>query len=136
MRTIERSGRRLLELINDILDVAKIGASELKLEIGPVAVESVCEASLGLVKQAAHKKRLQVTLTLELANFIGHLRLPPDDPWCPECPVPWAEVKLRTVSGNFEDCTSTDENGRFSFSGLGPGVYVARVFVPSEFEFE
>ena len=63
--TIERSGRHLLDLINDILDLAKIGAGELGLEMAPVSVESVCEASLTLVKQAAHKKRLEVSSTFD-----------------------------------------------------------------------
>jgi len=59
--SIEESGRHLLALINDILDVSKIEAGKVELEIGPVSVETVCQASLGLIKQAAHKKRLKVS---------------------------------------------------------------------------
>ncbi len=70
LRTIETSGRHLLALINDILDVSKIGAGKLKLTIGPVAVESVCRASLGLVKQDAHKKRLKVSSSFDSAVTI------------------------------------------------------------------
>jgi PAS domain S-box-containing protein len=67
LHTIEESGRHLLSLINDILDVSKIEADKLELEIGPVSVESVCHASLGLVKQGAHQKRLTVSSTLDSA---------------------------------------------------------------------
>jgi len=67
LRTIERSGRHLLSLINDILDVSKIESGKLELEIGPVSVESVSQASLGLIKQAAHEKRLRVSSTLDSA---------------------------------------------------------------------
>ena len=35
------------------------------LDLGPVSVKSVCEASLRLVKQLAHKKRLQVSPMLD-----------------------------------------------------------------------
>jgi PAS domain S-box-containing protein len=65
LRTIEESGRHLLALINDILDVAKIGAGKLELEIGPVSVESVCQDSLGLIKRAAQKKRLKISTSFD-----------------------------------------------------------------------
>ncbi|MCX7683483.1 MAG: GAF domain-containing protein, partial [Anaerolineae bacterium] len=62
---IGESGKHLLALINDILDVSKIEAGKLELTIGPVAVEPVCQASLGIVKQAAQKKRHTLSLTLD-----------------------------------------------------------------------
>jgi PAS domain S-box-containing protein len=65
LHTIEESGRHLLSLINDILDVSKIEADRLELEIGPVSVEPVCQAGLGLVKQSAHKKRLRVSFVMD-----------------------------------------------------------------------
>ncbi len=58
---IEESGRHLLALINDILDVSKIESGKVELEFGPVAVEALCQAALGLLKQGAHKKELQVS---------------------------------------------------------------------------
>ncbi len=61
LHTIEESGRHLLTLINDILDVSKIEAGKVELTPGPVSVESVCQASLGLIKQEAHKKQLTVS---------------------------------------------------------------------------
>ena len=70
IRTIEESGRHLLDLINDILDVAKIEASEEELELAPVSVEVVCEASLGLIKQNAHKKQLKVSSALDSAATV------------------------------------------------------------------
>ena len=59
--TIAKSGRHLLELINDVLDMAKIGAGKLELAIGPVSVEPVCEASLQAAREAVQEKRLRVT---------------------------------------------------------------------------
>jgi PAS domain S-box-containing protein len=63
LRNIEESGRHLLTLINDILDVSKIEAGKLTLELQPANVDGVCQASLGLVRQMAHKKRIEVTYT-------------------------------------------------------------------------
>ncbi len=60
LEQIEESGRHLLALINDILDVSKVEAGKVELEIGPVSLESVCQASLWLIKQIAFKRRLRV----------------------------------------------------------------------------
>lgn len=64
LHNIEESGRHLLALINDILDVSKIEAGKLKLELRPTGVDGICQASLGLVKQIALKKRIDVAYTL------------------------------------------------------------------------
>ncbi len=62
---IEESGRHLLALINDILDISKIEVGKLELTTGPVAIEPVCQASLGIVRQMARKKRQTLSLTLD-----------------------------------------------------------------------
>jgi PAS domain S-box-containing protein len=64
---IEESGRHLLELINDILDLAKIGAGKLELDLEFSSMETICQASLRLIKQIAQKKRLSVELTIDPA---------------------------------------------------------------------
>lgn len=60
LKTIERSGTHLLELINDILDLAKIEAEQLKLQLSSVSLENLCQSSLTFVKQQALKKRIQI----------------------------------------------------------------------------
>ncbi len=79
----------------------------------------------------------QITLHLGMANFIGDLHLPPDS-GCPECPVPWADVRLRDEAWTFEEQTTTGADGRFTFSGLESGVpYVVEVIhLPEEFRFD
>lgn len=67
---IEESGRHLLELINDILDLSKIEAGKLELQIAPVLVQSACQTSLQFVKQAAHKKKISLSLNIDEAVTI------------------------------------------------------------------
>ena len=65
IRDIEECGRHLLALINDILDVAKIEAGKIELETHPVAVESLCQSSLRMIKDVAHKKKIGVSLAVD-----------------------------------------------------------------------
>ena len=62
---IEESGRHLLNLINDILDISKIEAGKVELEFSTVAIGDVCQASLRLVKQQALHKNIKADLTLD-----------------------------------------------------------------------
>ncbi|MFN8968391.1 MAG: CBS domain-containing protein [Pseudanabaena sp.] len=60
LQTIERSGLHLLELINDILDIAKIESGQIDLEYSNVPVEFLCQYCLPFVKQQALKKSIQL----------------------------------------------------------------------------
>jgi signal transduction histidine kinase/CheY-like chemotaxis protein len=64
---VMESGRHLLALINDILDVAKIEAGKLTLEPAPVAVVALSQACLAMLHNEATKKRLKVSATYDPA---------------------------------------------------------------------
>jgi PAS domain S-box-containing protein len=72
LQTIERSGSHLLELINDILDVAKIEAGQIELECSAVSVTHLCQASLAFVKQQIFQKqiRLETKLPAQLPTLL------------------------------------------------------------------
>ncbi len=61
LRTIESSGRHLLSLINDILEIARIGAGTLKTEAGDVRLDDLCNACIGLVRAQAKRKDIELS---------------------------------------------------------------------------
>ena len=65
INTIAESGRHLLSLINDLLDIAKIGAGKMELDLKKANVEDMCQASLRLVLEQAQKKNLKLTLAMD-----------------------------------------------------------------------
>jgi signal transduction histidine kinase len=62
---IQESGRHLLSLINDILDLSRIEAGKLDLQLGQVDLDMVCQASLHFIKKDAQEKKLVVSSTVE-----------------------------------------------------------------------
>ncbi len=58
--TVESSGEHLLALINDILDLSKISAGMVELDITSVSVKNLCSSSLVFVKQQAFNKKIQI----------------------------------------------------------------------------
>ncbi|MBK9925120.1 MAG: PAS domain S-box protein [Anaerolineales bacterium] len=63
--TISESGHHLLSLINDILDLAKIEAGQITLDVTKVNINEICQASLRMVKQLAQKKNQEISLNVE-----------------------------------------------------------------------
>ena len=60
-RDISASGHHLLELINDILDLAKIEAGKLELDEQNVDVEKVIDACLTIIKERAQERSLELS---------------------------------------------------------------------------
>ena len=65
LQAITESGKHLLGMINDILDLAKIGAGKLELTFEPVELAAIVQASLRLTSPMARKKKLHVVSSID-----------------------------------------------------------------------
>jgi PAS domain S-box-containing protein len=70
---IDRSARTQAQLIEDLLDVSRIIAGRMRLEVRPVTLSTVIERAVDVVRPAAEAKgvRLQLVLDSEAGNVLG-----------------------------------------------------------------
>ncbi|MCC7191779.1 MAG: HAMP domain-containing histidine kinase [Phycisphaeraceae bacterium] len=59
------SSRRLLDLINDLLDLTKIEAGRIDVRVAPMSVEDVCEGLINLIRPVADKRNVELRLKVE-----------------------------------------------------------------------
>ncbi len=59
-KTIHESAESLLQIINDILDISKIEAGKIELDIAPFNLRNVVEECLELLAETAHSKGLEL----------------------------------------------------------------------------
>ncbi|PSB21566.1 PAS domain S-box protein [Phormidesmis priestleyi ULC007] len=62
---IHKSGQHLLSLINDVLDLSKVEAGQMRLEISPIVVNDLCEDTLALVSEQAKARKIKIHYTVQ-----------------------------------------------------------------------
>ena len=70
------SGQHLLSLVNDILDLSKVEAGRMELQMNEFNIERLIETSIALFKEKAYKQGLQMTFEVAqgLDTMIGDER--------------------------------------------------------------
>lgn len=70
LNTVEESGRHLLELINDILDLSKIEAGQFELQLNDCLVQEICQSSLHLIKGLVNKKEQTLSFSINPPSIV------------------------------------------------------------------
>ncbi|HEY8442042.1 MAG TPA: ATP-binding protein [Xanthobacteraceae bacterium] len=120
---IQKDGKHLLGLINDVLDISKIEAGQLTLSLGDYSVANVVEAVVASTDSLARTKGIEVKtaiaaglplgygderrLTQVLLNLVGNAIKFTD--------VGWVEIRVEGVDDHF----------RIAVQDTGPGVPLA-----------
>jgi signal transduction histidine kinase len=155
LRSILSSGESLLNLINDILDLTKIEAGKLELNVEPVHLRGVLVSVLSVVKPRANEKGLKITTFLPkdlpplhadaaklgqiLMNLITNaIKYTPDKGRVSiEARVRGGEVEIRVTDSGigispedqeriFERFTQVDSSATRSQGGTGLGLAITK----------
>jgi len=76
LKDIHSSGKHLLSLINDILDLSKIEAGRMELDLADFDLRSALENAITLVRERAQRHGIELSLEVDpsLGNFRGDER--------------------------------------------------------------
>ena len=102
---IVSAGRNLLEMINTLLDMAKLEAGRMEVKIEPVSVADLCEALMALIRPLADRA------SVELALEVG-----------PDLPLVETDAKkLQQIVFNFLSNAVKFTGEKIAASGAGGG---------------
>ncbi|MBD2022416.1 sensor histidine kinase, partial [Leptolyngbya sp. FACHB-36] len=75
LQQADEAAIHLLKIINDLLDIAKIEAGKVELNLQPVSIQDLCEQCLKMIQPGAEKKRLSLAIEVDDRQ----LRVPLDE---------------------------------------------------------
>jgi signal transduction histidine kinase len=116
IQAVNESGRNLLALINDILDLSRIEAGQAEIYLEQVHIPSVCRGSMQFVHQKAMKR--QIKINIDVAEDVQQHAIPV---WADERRLKQILVNLLSNAVKF-----TPEGGEIGlevrYDSMGTGV--------------
>ena len=78
LKIVEVNTDRLVALVNDLLDISRIEAGKIDLELKPVAVEEVVQEVVAVHRKQIESRGLNLTRVAASAPALGQSRSEPD----------------------------------------------------------
>ena len=131
IRNIQASGKHLLSLINDILDLSKIEAGHMELDVATVHVPSVLQNALMLMRERA--QRQNIALSCNVDTRIADI--PADERKFKQIILNLLSNAVKfTPQGGRVDVDARLLNGHLEVSVKDTGVGIAREYQQAVFE--
>jgi signal transduction histidine kinase len=117
---VQASGRHLLGLINDVLDLSKIEAGQLRLSLGDYSMSDVVQSVLTATESLAAEKHLALKATVAADLPVGH----GDERRLTQVLLNLVGNAIKfTEAGEVRlEATAADGTFRVSVSDTGPGI--------------
>jgi signal transduction histidine kinase len=118
VQNIVSSGKNLLDLINDLLDLAKIEAGRMEVRSEPLSLSDLLEGLIGIIKPLAERKSVSIVPTV--ARDLPILQTDP--------------AKLQQILYNFlsNAIKFSPQSGRIDISAQRDGEEMVRVSVSDQ----
>ena len=123
LKRLESNGRHLLGLINEVLDLSKIEAGQLKLDLAEYSIETVAQTVHGAVEPLATEKNLTFKTDIEPNLPRGH----GDERRLTQVLLNLVGNAIKFTDAGEVVVTAAANNGSFSLSvrDTGPGISAA-----------
>ncbi|MEI7750459.1 MAG: HAMP domain-containing sensor histidine kinase [Candidatus Omnitrophota bacterium] len=118
---VERSGKHLRELINDVLDLSKIESKKIQLSLHPIELVKVIHTAIDLFCEEALTKRL----TLRFTEKPAHLQITADELKVRQILYNLLSNSLKFTQKGFVHIALTKEpdgGARITVEDSGPGI--------------
>jgi len=132
LETIERNAKLQVQLVDDLLDVARILQGKLSLNVAPVNLAETITAALETVRLAAQVKSIQIQTMLEpdVGNILGDSGRLQQVIWN----LVSNAVKFTSQGGRVEvRLEQVDNHAQITVSDTGKGIHAE--FLPHVFEY-
>lgn len=136
LQDIYKSGKYLLSLINDSLDISKIQNHKLKIQTSPQSCKSVIENIIICIKPLANEKHINLVVN---TNFATDMTVMIDEIRIQQIFINLLSnaIKYTPAGGhvdfNIDQCGSTDKMIHFSFTVKDNGIGMSKEFLPKLF---
>jgi PAS domain S-box-containing protein len=138
---IMKSGKHLLELINEVLDISRIESGRISLSLEPVELQGVIRETVDIVQPLASARQIKIELTGENLNFL-HVKSDRQRLKQVLLNIVNNAVKYNTDLGSVIIHTSIEQGNeagkdiiRIAVSDTGPGIAkmdIPKIFTPFE----